>query len=562
MRLMIRIMCFVLLVLSTSYVALAQSSEDRTSNGWNYEGCGCVGSVDLRIFDGLSSAGLPGPFGGNEVHLVNGEGRDEDQDGAFTIANLNDTDGDTKPDFEDDYVIASESGVDEVDLMKLIIEPSGQFTPYCDAWLQIEGDVRVWKDYRKIEPMDNAIYRIATSSGSPISHVVYLEAISPSASFKDIKVSVHVDGVLHDEVRATALWVKEPSVVFKTRGNSGDGTPVPDGLPHNPVPYIDLEFGSALAIGTLINGRRAADNSRYGFGVFPPSSGEEDCSFGGRILLAYEVLPSDINLETYDVFFDIGRRKAPSVVKSKVRTKNLEILSESPPDLVDQSNDDFTPGQSNDTDEDRTWEGDSPNLFSYDAPSSPSIMCQPTSAFIDNYTGFKEYVRLSIGNDAFGGGVDTDELLGSRCSEFDSWYIHYNIVQQHDAASGFDPYDIENHTFRVNDAELQHSQPARWSGGGLGEIDIEMMSDATSNAYTIRFINDKWLLYEDYNTQPPTLLTSSQTSQNGPWTLQTSEIIITILQAVDPDDRWQNETLLDFNVYRAINPFSNTLDIE
>lgn len=41
--------------------------------------------------------------------------------GAVTVANLNDTDGDSIPDKDDNEVLASSIGRDEIDLMKLVV---------------------------------------------------------------------------------------------------------------------------------------------------------------------------------------------------------------------------------------------------------------------------------------------------------------------------------------------------------------------------------------------------------------------------------------------------------
>ena len=78
------------------------------------------------------------------INISRGQGgpvvpdKDEVKIGSFTVANLNDTDGDGVDDFADNSVVVSPKGIDEVDLMRLDIDKP---TPYTggDVVLTVAG---------------------------------------------------------------------------------------------------------------------------------------------------------------------------------------------------------------------------------------------------------------------------------------------------------------------------------------------------------------------------------------------------------------------------------------
>jgi len=133
MNLKFLLLCYLILFSQEAIGQIKKSKSQRMENKFAYKDCGCDIKVNLRIFNGLNDQGNPGPFGGNEV-----SDDDEESPGAITIANFNDTDGDGKNDNVDmDGVIASSTGRDELDLMKLIIEDSGEIPPDCTEKIKL-----------------------------------------------------------------------------------------------------------------------------------------------------------------------------------------------------------------------------------------------------------------------------------------------------------------------------------------------------------------------------------------------------------------------------------------
>jgi hypothetical protein len=94
--------------------------------------------VNLTIFDGQFGAAV------SEA--------EEETRGAFTVANLNDTDGDGIPDSKESFIVPANSneGRHEVDLMKLVIEKPANMEPDTEATLEITShNALLWKQSDK-----------------------------------------------------------------------------------------------------------------------------------------------------------------------------------------------------------------------------------------------------------------------------------------------------------------------------------------------------------------------------------------------------------------------------
>ena len=99
--------------------------------------------------------------------------------------------------------------------------------------------------------------------------------------------------------------------------------------------------------------------------------------------------------------------------------------------------------------------------------------------FIGN---FEETVRLSfnpINHDTTG-----NYIVGSRCSAITPWKHGRVLVLK---GEGSDPYNASQQKYQVIDDSLTYSTPTRTSGSGTGLINIELLSNATTKGYEIRF---------------------------------------------------------------------------
>jgi hypothetical protein len=533
----------------------------KTEAGFNYESCGCEVNIDLRIHNGLGDSGEPTVWGGQEI-----ADEDEVSLGAVTVVNWNDTDGDTTPDFEDmDGVVGSSVGRDELDLMKLIINIEGDFPQDCEDQVVITygGDISFYLDYRKETPYSGNF----NFSLNELPTTLFVESRSISAEVGDISIIASLGENIHDEVRATGIWI-ERSNVFSIRGNNDDGSFVPDGLPVNPDPWVDLDldFDNFNPLISLIEARKSVDNSRYGFGNFPNQIGDGDCSIGGRILFEYQVLPNDIRLNDLNVKFDIGRRRRSIVYRANRAQDDPSISINDPwPVQVEDCNDDWNMGDNTNADEDREFSESSRHFYSFDGPSSYDVCLAinegigPNSLGIDFYSEFQEFVRVGIGeSDIFF--TNTDAVLGSRASYFDDWSIQFYAMLTD--VNNTNSHRISDLKFQTKSASASHSEPIFLTSDGIGNGDIHISypSNIDNGGYTLYFFSGAWFLYRNQDgggSSNP--VSSGSDSGDGNWSLTTSNgLEITISTGTTP---WSEGALLYFNTFSALNVILNSLNV-
>jgi hypothetical protein len=146
----------------------------------------------------------------------------EESVGAFTVANLNDQDGDGIIDRDDDSVKAQGGvGEDEEDLMDL--EVRGPLNGEMKVTVT-SGQVRFWTSSTKETeyPMVNGVITI---SSDHLPKRLYVEATDKSHALRDIVLDlshVRTNGVIDphlDMVKATAIWAEHKS----TRNTAGLG---------------------------------------------------------------------------------------------------------------------------------------------------------------------------------------------------------------------------------------------------------------------------------------------------------------------------------------------------
>lgn len=336
----------------------------NVTGGLNYEEpCGCRGDVDLTIYNGLY-----GRFGGQKIRDNN-----EEELGAVTIANLNDTDGDGLTDSEDDEVTESNIGRNEVDLMRLDIEAPRRVAPACQfVAFRLSSSLRLWENSSKITPVENN--RILVSD---LPKTIYVEAIEVSENIRDLEI---VAGLLDennelvktDVVLATAMWARIDEN-YTTR------SVLPE--PNNSL-GIDEEEGSEFI--KSINERFVSkDMTRYGQGtsvikqytLTDNSQIVEDEYYGGRILMGFEIQPSDIipEIDNYGIKIDITRRKKIEIEQYNTLGEDLSRNVDWP-EKLEEANDDFNTILMRDLYDEYT----SPILggglvFSFDTPSEVQI---------------------------------------------------------------------------------------------------------------------------------------------------------------------------------------------
>ncbi len=193
------LLCFYALLLAISSYGQKGNNQTRSGSNFEYEGCGCDGEVDLIIYDGNTGGYMTTPqnyWGGNQVKKTIFGGRHEFDDGAITVANLNNTDGDGMwgdKDIDDtNAVIANPKGKDEVDLMKLEIVPKKKFINPCKVTLEYIGDIQFYSDSKKLTQLTDLEFDLLDGDGNKITTTLFVEARSVSSNMRDIVIKAMI----------------------------------------------------------------------------------------------------------------------------------------------------------------------------------------------------------------------------------------------------------------------------------------------------------------------------------------------------------------------------------
>ncbi len=453
-----------------------------------------AGNVELEIYNGLYdwSTNISPPGGSNGLPVI-----DKLEIGAVTIANKNNTDGDFHPDGtpkidsnDPDGVVATSGGRNEIDLMKIVIK---KINPSITGFvtLRITGNVALWTSPLKILGSDLTLVNNEVDFlVSELDKTIYVEAIEESTILRDIKFELKYDNIIEDIAKATAFWVERKSI-YKTRGNTDFTTYVPNGFPHNPEPWVDLPFEiySDFALAGHIQTARAIDNSKFGFGPFRAIDNLYDENIGGRILLEFLVkptplTPSDlVEFNKLNIRFDIGRVRESETWKYSLGQSDKVITSEEPwPTNLEHCNDDGTANG----DEETTLSEESVEFYSYDSPALLNAV-NMAPPYYHGESLFKEFARVGFneGGDPFGGGVDLNSIIGTRCSENIPWRVNYTVKRELklNLSPSDDIYDNSNHTTVVVETPISHSFPRRTIGSGTGTISINLMPSGSSRKY-------------------------------------------------------------------------------
>lgn len=543
---------FTIIILLITVELTTAQQPDKNVDDFNYVDCGCKGSLDLKIFNGLSDAGNEGNWGGQEI-----ADSDEESKGAVTIVNINDTDGDgdtngdQKVDVTDindpNGVFVNSSGRNELDLMKLIIDPIGEFTENCEVRIEYQGSIKFYSDYTKSTAITNLNFSLNVDPQTNLADdiILFIEVTSVSLNLRDIIIELYLDNNLIDKVTATGIWV-ELQEVYIDRANSTP--PASVGIDLQPNEKLLNTIDNYAIGGYGVSGRRALDYSRYGFGTSGKlqnwNSIYVDGYLGGRILFQFDIKPHAIvpEMNNLGIEIDITRRKMPnnsSYDWGYYTTQNIVMNFPNQNELANDDDQLGPPyGPDDELDEDKTPISSDPNntrIFSYDAPGQNRILLGGInpSPFTYYNTKFEEFVRLSLKNP-----INGNIVGGSRCSDKVHWELDYAAYSSTTTNSN-KPYDREYFEMDFATPGSVVVSPISCTStisGYQGNGNITIFNNiSTYRPYILRFISDKWELYLVDVNDTLMLHDVSNISSSGPWLIDnTSDITIEIEQGTSP----------------------------
>ncbi|MBC8356529.1 MAG: hypothetical protein H8E66_31500 [Planctomycetes bacterium] len=355
--------------------------------------------VNLTIYHGVTPSAVPQ--------------KDEVRIGAVTVANLNDTDGDGTLDFEDsDGVIASATGEDEVDLMRLEIDrpvpydggpvalsvvPGTGLCPGCGASI-----VGLWADPTKTQPIGLGSSRSVVFSNwgeNETKKTVYVEAMGPT-SIRGISLEVEYKGQ-KDLVTATGVW----ATLTTSKSDTEDVK-----LPGAGADFMDAAPWSEL---TATDGVRQYVEIYGGTGVRPVAPAPVGVT--NLILTHWTIFPVEVTSAPYTFVKVDGGRRNDTFVAFDGNPPKPPIV-EHFPTKKDFANDDGH-------DEDETGPKASGSFFTVDGPgfNSDTPMNNDTAGV--HWGNFEEFIRMDIGTRPTGPGTK-----GSRASAKFLWHARSSVT--------------------------------------------------------------------------------------------------------------------------------------
>jgi len=333
-----------------------------------------------------------------DLVIHNGQGgppiseADEETIGAFTVANLNDTDGDgegKKVDKDDDSVKASAKGRNEVDLMALDINPP---VPAFEGTvtLKVEGDsVRFWKESTKETEIKKLEFNVAD-----LPQTIWVEVTKPSNKVRDIVIRAEHPGC-QDTVKATGVWAKVTAVAHD-RQSAVDLFAEKKWADFTTPPKDRIEFFGGVGL-RPINGTIGVRNV---------------------IAIQFTVQPSGVQNEP-KVNFDITRQ---------IEAMGWDQTGTNPPEVVFSRTFQVPDEEAND---DPVAEGDESNypnvndhFYVEDAPGRVSDIAGSDLSVLR--FNFREFVRVKF-DDTKPTGNTVD---GSRCSDKFDWHARHRLINR------------------------------------------------------------------------------------------------------------------------------------
>ena len=346
---------------------------------------------DLDIADGQFGAVVPD-------HL-------EETEGAFTVANLNDTDSNGTTDANQNPVPG------EKDLMKLVVRFGNTGSGGAATLRAIKGGqlIKIWMKDDKSGGVISLPYTFQVPANQRIPYQVlgWIEGIQHSSQLCDVVLKLEYQGK-QDRVAATIIWAEKTN--FRNSGNSL--SPDADGQ------EINYTFKNAYG-------------STLGLTIQPPPVGVQNA-----MEMEFTVYPPGIS-NIPKVVFDITRQVGGKSWK-RVGNTWTETLSRTLPSNDEEPNDD-----NSQEDEDNVPRND--HIYSIDAPS---IVTPNNEADADERVSrfnFFEFVRVIIKQGATF--QNQNGLVeGSRCSPKIKWHSRIRVERGPDdkwRRKTVDPHDNE-----------------------------------------------------------------------------------------------------------------------
>jgi len=323
-----------------------------------------IKQIDLQIADGQGGSFLPD--------------NQEENPGAFTVANKNNTDGDTTPDSGDNDVPG------EIDLMQIRLN---QFTPYDAAKdadktvsLTVPGNAKLYKSSdKKSGEETNRSWK-----AKDLPKTFWVEMQNASSSVRS-DVFTLTGGGATDTVKATGIWVERRQVAQNTatwqQVVAADATWMD--MPNPPRNWF---------LG--------------GVGIRPIST-----SVTNVLMVQFEVFPDKVGAEA-KVKFDPTRQRQGKVWGNGQVTTDIPSFP------------------SRDLPNDDPWDSDESQipteknyLYTHDGPGvNTQVASYDTRVMIVN---FNEYVRVRVD-----GIVPTgNATVGSRCSGKVEWHVMHDLFK-------------------------------------------------------------------------------------------------------------------------------------
>ncbi len=344
---------------------------------------------ELTIYYGNSAAAVPDDL--------------EESVGAFTVANLNDTDGDGQVDaWDEDGVIATAQGENEVDLMQLVIHK-----PVPDlggsVWLTVSDPttVRLWEEPTKVNEIVMDMYGELEFSTSELPKTLWVELTSPSNWLRDVQISTNYQEYGGDTVTATGVWASLTACAYGDASYADLIMQAPwcEVVPgQDPQPLMEDIGGTGLRpVPTEVFGVDSVLNSMW---------------------MCFTVSPPGIQEVQY-VSFDVTRRVETRVWKLDAQKSVI------PPAVHEE---DFPPKneEANDDAVGETDESDEPNanqhMFAVDAPGPTHAWLLPGPQYCVSRFNAEEFVRF-----AYGVTVEGNGWQGSRCSGKFEWHVNHTL---------------------------------------------------------------------------------------------------------------------------------------
>ena len=348
--------------------------------------------INLTIYDGLEGAG-----GGNEVP----EDREESE-GAFTVTNIQDTNGDGVRDKDQNPVIATYRGRDEVDLAKMVLwPPTGPgVQPNDDVTLVKSGPnkdaVKLWdtkvkhNEIRPTNPPDTWVFKV-----KDLPKTVWVEITEENPKnlkMRGITFTLSYSGA-RDIVCLTGIW-SEVTDVKHDKSDKWDNTVWPD----------------------MQGNVRALINQAGGFGLRRYQNATGVWWHGNVIGIEFTVYPSGIG-NVNRVCFDITRQ---------IHYFDEEVYMGQPtkPDKEDWPNQVELPND----DTVNTDESDRPvnnHMYSVDRPGATEAGWPNNIAWWASMNNFMEFMRVTFNGTRPRG----ETVQGSRCSDYYLWHAALTLVR-------------------------------------------------------------------------------------------------------------------------------------